>query len=363
MGGAVVSRIPINTVRIQNLPSNTNRSSLLESLGCPQDTVLSLEVSPNDFTKMTATVTVKDTREVERLLKLDNTSLGGSSRAASRVSVDTQFHGFTVVAGGTNSELDIISIHGLNGHAFNSWATRDLMWLRDLLPERVPNARVLLYGYNANVLEDCFYGPDQRACQTLPSVPESLGGNRKGDCSFVNSSCFFGGLVLKQALIFIKDQSEFSALQDVALGVVFLATPHRGSKHADDMSGILVNMAKISFDARAKRLLRTIQKDSNELMDMALSFRDLHTELQFASFCEQLPMKVSGMDLGLLVDQWSATLEVAHAPVIPVNRDHVTIAKIDGPGDGVLNLLVSELTRMITHAEEHGILEPQVNLQ
>ena len=43
----------------------------------------------------------------------------------------------------------IIAITGLAGHAIGSWTNpaSGRMWLRDDLPEDVPNARILTYGY------------------------------------------------------------------------------------------------------------------------------------------------------------------------------------------------------------------------
>jgi hypothetical protein len=57
----------------------------------------------------------------------------------------------------------IVALHGLNGHAFHSWEYRDnsggsFMWLRDNLPERIPDARIMIYGYNANVISDVSTG-------------------------------------------------------------------------------------------------------------------------------------------------------------------------------------------------------------
>ncbi|KAI9454333.1 hypothetical protein F5148DRAFT_431264 [Russula earlei] len=366
MGGAVVSKVPFYTVRIRNIPSSTDRSSLLESLGCPQDTVLSLEVGPYNFTKMTATVTVQGTHKVDELLKLNNTSLGGSSRVESRVLVDTRFDGFTVVAGGTNGNLDIIAIHGLNGHAFSSWAVNDVMWLRDLLPKRVPNVRVLLYGYNANYVEDPFMFRINKYARLFLQSLKALADIRSRRVIFICHS--FGGLVLKRALMDIAENPfEYSALQHVGLGVVFLATPHRSSEYtSNDIASILVNIAKISSGVkglnsrRAEQLSRSLQWDSKEVMDMARSFRFHYcreSQLQFANFCEQLPMKLSKTIDGLVVNPYSATLEVLHARKFSIsNRDHVTIAKYADPNEEAFNLLVGELTRMVIFARERGIL-------
>lgn len=51
--------------------------------------------------------------------------------------------------------VDIVFVHGLNGHPYNSWATPDksLFWPADLLPDVLgpKRVRILSYGYDANV--------------------------------------------------------------------------------------------------------------------------------------------------------------------------------------------------------------------
>ena len=45
----------------------------------------------------------------------------------------------------------IIAVHGLNGHRDKTWtAANGRHWLRDLLPNDIPNARVFCWGYDAN---------------------------------------------------------------------------------------------------------------------------------------------------------------------------------------------------------------------
>jgi hypothetical protein len=54
--------------------------------------------------------------------------------------------------------VDIIAIHGLNGHYQKTWTAapklardKECNWLKDLLPKQIPNARILSYGYNSVV--------------------------------------------------------------------------------------------------------------------------------------------------------------------------------------------------------------------
>lgn len=45
----------------------------------------------------------------------------------------------------------LVAIHGLNGDAIDTWTHKDtkVMWLEDLLPEAIPNIRIMTFGYNA----------------------------------------------------------------------------------------------------------------------------------------------------------------------------------------------------------------------
>jgi protein SERAC1 len=51
--------------------------------------------------------------------------------------------------------LDVVAIHGLNGHYEKTWtettSPRKINWLQDLLPEQLPNARIMSYSYNSAV--------------------------------------------------------------------------------------------------------------------------------------------------------------------------------------------------------------------
>jgi hypothetical protein len=56
------------------------------------------------------------------------------------------------------TSISIVAVHGMNlenndDHADNAWTDRKsgTNWLRDLLPSRIPNGRILAYQYNANV--------------------------------------------------------------------------------------------------------------------------------------------------------------------------------------------------------------------
>lgn len=70
-----------------------------------------------------------------------------------------------------NFEVDIVLVHGLNGDPRNTWTSREsgVFWPRDLLSKILPRARILTYGYNANV--NVF---DRTAPFNISSIAEGL---------------------------------------------------------------------------------------------------------------------------------------------------------------------------------------------
>ncbi|KAF8516942.1 hypothetical protein BU17DRAFT_7752, partial [Hysterangium stoloniferum] len=49
---------------------------------------------------------------------------------------------------GESPTINMVAIHSFNGHREASFtAENGVLWLRDLLPEVIPSARILTYGY------------------------------------------------------------------------------------------------------------------------------------------------------------------------------------------------------------------------
>lgn len=79
-------------------------------------------------------------------------------------------------------EQSIVAVHGLNGNAVSTWTARpeNICWLNhpDFLPKYIQNARVLAWGYNANV--SSIIGPtsSNRILQHAQSLVHQLEADR-----------------------------------------------------------------------------------------------------------------------------------------------------------------------------------------
>jgi hypothetical protein len=82
----------------------------------------------------------------------------GQSQASLAIKpLDTERLGLFVLANQDENDpeaIDIVAIHGLNGHWENTWRTTTqngggVNWLREFLPQQVPRARVMSFGYDS----------------------------------------------------------------------------------------------------------------------------------------------------------------------------------------------------------------------
>lgn len=100
---------------------------------------------------------------------------------------------------------DIVFVHGLNGHREKTWSHSSILWPKDLLPQDLPNARIITWGYNANVApisglssQNSLHGHARNLLLHLERLREE-DYERSRPVVFIGHS--LGGLVVKGAII------------------------------------------------------------------------------------------------------------------------------------------------------------------
>jgi hypothetical protein len=102
-----------------------------------------------------------------------------------------------------DGQLDIVAIHGINGHAHKTFLHKGgALWLRDFLPEQIPGARVFSFGYDAQVAFTTSKANLDDFARSLLTQLKMLRSRKEQQSRPLIFICHsMGGIVVKQALL------------------------------------------------------------------------------------------------------------------------------------------------------------------
>ncbi|KAM5544196.1 hypothetical protein V8D89_001856 [Ganoderma adspersum] len=332
------------TARISNINSTTTREDLENHLASK-----GLLVAPGQrgraFTETEGggkrtTVSFADKTTFKRALALPMADRMLGDR---EIIIDDDFDGFTVLSEGP--QIDIVALHGLNGHAIRSWEYHEhgttFMWLRDSLPERVPGARIMVYGYNANVVQDVSTGRLRTFADTfLERLRYMREGNTAANRPLILLAHSMGGLIIKQALLIANTRADgrFDSILNSVAGVIFLGTPHRGGNGVDTATFMANFIRAFKVNVRAD-LIKSLDPSSMALFDLTDDFRQLVATkgIEIASLFEtkktQFLWPISPV---WIVEEQSAILGTVGERKASINADHANLCKFKNGVDSAL---------------------------
>lgn len=173
---------------------------------------------------------------------------------------------------------------------FNS-SSRDVFW-PSLLPPILPGAQILTWGYDADVSR--FLGSSgqntvhQHAMSLLSDIADARQEGLRLPIIFVCHS--LSGIIVKDALT-QSVATEGTRLKDIApatFGIMFLGTPHRGSKSAS-LGRYTYNITRVATKRPNIKLLMALERNSEVLDRVTDAFNQmlLKTEIRLYSFREE----------------------------------------------------------------------------
>ncbi|KAI9668907.1 MAG: hypothetical protein M1817_005186 [Caeruleum heppii] len=151
--------------------------------------------------------------------------------------------------------------------------TNKVFWPADLLPitlkdAKIEDAKIMTYGYDADVIAGPLQGASKNTItqhgRDLMAQLEREVGNTAPIIFVVHS---LGGIIVKEALHWAKTNraERYQALHHRIKHIVFLGTPHRGSRMAS-MGDLVANFAAVALQDTNKAILKSLAVDS-EILD------------------------------------------------------------------------------------------------
>lgn len=250
-----------------------------------------------------------------------------------------------------DTDVDIISIlfiHGITGHREHSWAVPGSRpWPEKLLPEKVSQARILSFGYDAGVIGWRSRLSGNRVGDHAKNLLAGIAAHREADNTNERPILFvchsLGGLVCEDALLSSKASPErhLQQILKCTRGILFLGTPHSGTglavvgQRLSRLAGLVsgTNTPLVEVLRRDSEVLARIQNDFHSLL------RSQGNEIKITCVYEEVPIQ----GIGEIVPKYSAVLP--GYPAIGIHADHRDIARFDTMADPGFVTVSNELQR------------------
>jgi hypothetical protein len=211
---------------------------------------------------------------------------------------------------------DVIFIHGLNGDAHLTWTTPGLadgFWPNWLGAELYD---VGIWSIAYDVKSSSWKGYSMALAARARNVLDLLAGKEIGTRPIVFVVHGFGGLVVKQVLRTAADSPDpdWQAIAAQTRGVVFLATPHAGSRLANWVGWIPFYRRTVT--------VQELEEHNPLLQDLGRWYRNRHAKrgMKAAVFTEA--RKVKGVRVVHDGDPYLPGVEA-----VPLDDDHISITK------------------------------------
>ncbi|RYP74219.1 hypothetical protein DL771_003152 [Monosporascus sp. 5C6A] len=214
-------------------------------------------------------------------------------------------------SGHENQLLDIVAVHGLNGHYMKSWTAKSktgktTMWLKDLLPEKLPGARIMTFEYDARAVANASpHGVRENAVKLIRALRD-----KKEENALRTSAND-------------KDHASIREISECTKGIVFFGTPHRGADDAK-WAALIGGILSTTIGRPPPQLLDTLYTNSEGLMKISEDFRPIAKNYAIASFYEEHVHRVLGH---LIVDKISAVMGLSHEETMMMGGTHSSMCK------------------------------------
>ncbi|KAK5054527.1 hypothetical protein LTR84_001418 [Exophiala bonariae] len=245
--------------------------------------------------------------------------------------------------------IDVVAIHGLNGHPYNTWKHDGVIWFSKFLPQHLPgfDLRICTFGYNSRVLGGgSFFRVRDFATQLLESLLSKRSQTDTKDVPLFFICHSLGGVVFKKMLIVAHEREGlYNDIKISTKGVIFFGTPHCGSDIANATRVTRDIFSLCTAKAFRSDLLKSLESNSADLIEIAAQFVERAVPLQILSAYEG---RRFGSTIGMvIVDKSSAVLNLPNERLLPIDADHREICRFSDLKDPRFQPVLSAMGQMI----------------
>ena len=260
--------------------------------------------------------------------------------------------GLQILRDSPQAEVDIVFLHGLNGHMLMTWTDpkTSQCWPRDFLPGIIPDARILTYGYgygpprSSAINTSYLFKLDDIARNLLFCLEDARIVVEHRPLIFIAHS--LGGLLCKKAIILAGSSRETTdrKLFHSIFGIVFMGTPQQEFSAAN--FGLLGGIVAFTQTLTANADTRALTSLNHEFLAYVRR-QEGERAIKILSCFEENETKF----IGLLVPEAIATIPNGSKMSLP--GDHARMVKF-GSKEDLGFLKISSFLKMWTEELQVG---------
>ncbi|PVF90833.1 hypothetical protein CPB86DRAFT_551855, partial [Serendipita vermifera] len=227
------------------------------------------------------------------------------------------------------------------------------MWLKDLLPLDIPNARILTYGYDSDTRRFTHTSTQsifQHAETFVADLTQVRSANPERPIIFLAHS--LGGIILKKALALCHGasyNSDYRCIKVSTYGILFFGTPHSGANNVElaQWMGKLLSIYMFTDDT----ILKDLARDSTELQSIQTFYLGASERIKSIFFYEVLPTPLVKGVAEVIVPRGLAIIEGdRNAKVVGLHGDHCEIVKYQESDNNDYRKVVGHLSDLVGSA-------------
>jgi hypothetical protein len=196
--------------------------------------------------------------------------------------------------------IDVVAVHGLQGDLYQTWTHENgTMWLESILPDKIPYARIMTFGYNSTIAFSSSEAKlEDKSIELINRLTMKRSSVENGSTRPIVFICHsLGGILVKKALILAHERSSdthYRNVLDNTKAIAFLGVPHRGADAAWWFSFAASSLKGATLGVSTHTaLVKDLQKASPTLATISKQFIDRGKSLKIYTFYET--RKLSGI--------------------------------------------------------------------
>ncbi|KAH6668689.1 hypothetical protein B0J14DRAFT_546785 [Halenospora varia] len=258
--------------------------------------------------------------------------------------------GLKVISNPENPTLCIVFVHGLTGNRDTTWTHSDGAFWPSLLKEAHPTAKIMTFGYDADVVALWGMAGSNRLRDHGKALTYAVADQTSPKTPVIFIAHSLGGLVVEQALLLSwrSNETALNALFSATAGVIFMGTPHSGSTLA--YWGRTIAKYLNVFRRTNRDILGVLEPRSEVLAAVEQDFQQmlLNPDIKINVFCFYEELAMTG--IGKIVPEESAILE--QYPNLPIHANHSDMTKFSGVNDPGYVSVCGRLKNWVNKLEE-----------